>query len=60
MDRNRAIDEYNTETLKRINDIKDDIHAFNQDSHTKTTDLVDKIKKLILSEFKEKLNFMET
>jgi hypothetical protein len=60
MDKNRIIDDSNQDILRRINDVKDDMHAFNQDSHSTTTDLIEKIKKLVMQEFKEKLNIMET
>ena len=46
--------------MSKINEVKDEIHNFDQDSQGRTMDLVEKVKKMVLSEFKEKLSLMET
>lgn len=46
--------------MSKINELKDEIHNFDQDSQGRTMDLVEKVKKMVISEFKEKLALMET
>lgn len=59
MDDNRRVDDYNQDLIEKNNQLADQIHNFNQDTQGKTMDLVDKVKKVVHNEIRDKLNLME-
>ncbi|KAM3137602.1 hypothetical protein pb186bvf_010216 [Paramecium bursaria] len=59
MERNRNLDEFNTELQNKIHSITDQIYSFNKSKSVETMEIIEKIKTLTLNEFKEKLKLME-
>ncbi|CAD8170594.1 unnamed protein product [Paramecium pentaurelia] len=59
MDENRKLDDHIQVQSQQCNKIKDDIAKFNSTTQIQTMEVIEKVKKLVLEEFKQKLNQME-
>lgn len=59
LDDNRRLDEYNQELARKRNECQDTLTRFNAECGGRTSELVERVRRTVQQEFRERLSAME-